>query len=522
MNEEMFCFQCQEACGNTGCTVRGVCGKTAETANKMDRLIAELKRIALLLDDRHDAPDSELGLFMIQALFATITNANFDPARIDELIRRAESRARRLDPESLLPPVGVLSETDPDKRSLKELLLYGLKGLSAYADHAAMLGYEDSSIYAFVCRALVATVRPCTVEELTSMVLECGRTAVGAMELLDRANTATYGHPEITRVKTGVGKNPGILVSGHDLRDLRELLEDTEGLGIDIYTHSEMLPAHYYPELKKFRHLVGNYGGAWYRQDREFGPFHGPILMTTNCITPVKPEYRDRIFTTGVAGYPGVPHIADRPAGGRKDFSPLIALARKCQPPEELDNLEIVGGFAHHQVGLLADKVVEAVKSGAIRRFVVMAGCDGRQSARKYFTEVAEALPADTVILTAGCAKYRYNKLPLGDIGGIPRVLDAGQCNDSYSLALIAMKLRDAFGLDDLNKLPLSFDLAWYEQKAVAVLLALLALGFRDIRLGPTLPAFLSPGVAEVLVKNFGIKPIADPAGDVEAMLAGR
>lgn len=522
MTEEMFCFQCQEACGNTGCTVRGACGKTAETANKMDRLIAELKRIALILDEKHAAPEPELGLFMIQALFATITNANFDPARIDELTRRAESRANRLDPEQMLPPVGVLAEADPDKRSLKELLLYGLKGLSAYADHAAMLGCEDSSLYAFVCRALAATVRPHTVEELTALVLECGRNAVGAMELLDRANTGAYGHPEITRVKTGVGKNPGILVSGHDLRDLRELLEDTEGLGIDIYTHSEMLPAHYYPVLKKFRHLVGNYGGAWYRQDREFGPFHGPILMTTNCITPVRPEYRDRIFTTGMAGYPGVPHIADRPEGGRKDFSPLIELAKKCPPPEELDDLEIVGGFAHHQVGLLAEKVVEAVKSGAIRRFVVMAGCDGRQSARNYFTEVAKTLPKDTVILTAGCAKYRYNKLPLGDIGGIPRVLDAGQCNDSYSLAVIAMKLRDAFGLKELSELPLSFDLAWYEQKAVAVLLALLALGFRDIRLGPTLPAFLSPGVAEVLVKNFGIRPIADPAEDVEAMLAGR
>ena len=416
----------------------------------------------------------------------------------------------------------MLAESDEDLRSLKELLTYGLKGVCAYAEHAAVLGFRDETVDRFLIRALASLCGNLSAQELTGLVLECGSCAASAMALLDKANTSTFGKPEITEVGTAVGTKPGILVSGHDLLDLRELLEQTEGTGIDVYTHGEMLPAHAYPCFRKYPHLIGNYGGAWYRQDREFGPFHGPILMTTNCITPVKPEYRDRIFTTGVAGYPGVPHIADRPAGGRKDFSPLIALARKCQPPEELDNLEIVGGFAHHQVGLLADKVVEAVKSGAIRRFVVMAGCDGRQSARKYFTEVAEALPADTVILTAGCAKYRYNKLPLGDIGGIPRVLDAGQCNDSYSLALIAMKLRDAFGLDDLNKLPLSFDLAWYEQKAVAVLLALLALGFRDIRLGPTLPAFLSPGVAEVLVKNFGIKPIADPAGDVEAMLAGR
>ena len=515
MNEEMFCFQCQEACGNTGCTVRGVCGKTAETANKMDRLIAELKRIALLLDDRHDTPDSELGLFMIQALFATITNANFDPARIDELIRRAESRARRLDPESLLPPVGVLSETDPDKRSLKELLLYGLKGLSAYADHAAMLGYEDSSIYAFVCRALVATVRPCTVEELTSMVLECGRTAVGAMELLDRANTATYGHPEITRVKTGVGKNPGILVSGHDLRDLRELLEDTEGLGIDIYTHSEMLPAHYYPELKKFRHLVGNYGGAWYRQDREFGPFHGPILMTTNCIVPPKDSYKDRLYTTGATGYPGCKHIPGE-IGEEKDFSSIIEQAKHCTPPEEIEHGEIVGGFAHNQVLALADDIVTAVKSGAIRKFVVMAGCDGRMKSRNYYTDFAKALPKDTVILTAGCAKYKYNKLDLGDICGIPRVLDAGQCNDSYSLAVIALKLKEVFGLEDINELPIIYNISWYEQKAVIVLLALLYLGVKNIHLGPTLPAFLSPNVTKVLVDNFGIARIESVEEDLK------
>ena len=421
---------------------------------------------------------------------------------------------------------GVESErrnTGCEMANRLSFLLFAIKGAAAYYHHAVELGYCDPEISRYFRHALAYLVHPdLKPSEMINLSLECGRNTLKILALLDKAHNEVFGSPEPTEVAVTPTAGKAILVTGHDLRLLREVLIATEGTGINVYTHGELLPAHSYPKLRAFPHLVGNYGGAWYRQDREFGPFHGPILMTTNCITPVKPEYRDRIFTTGMAGYPGVPHIADRPAGGRKDFSPLIELAKKCPPPEELDNLEIVGGFAHHQVGLLADKVVEAVKSGAIRRFVVMAGCDGRQSARKYFTEVAESLPADTVILTAGCAKYRYNKLPLGDIGGIPRVLDAGQCNDSYSLALIAMKLRDAFGLDDLNKLPLSFDLAWYEQKAVAVLLALLALGFRDIRLGPTLPAFLSPGVAEVLVKNFGIKPITEPAGDIEAMMAGR
>ncbi len=522
MDLKMFCYQCQETCNNSGCTRFGVCGKSPELSGRMDLLIARLKRIALILDDRGATPDRETGLFLVQSLFATITNANFDPERIDTLSAQAEMIAGKLAPDSVTPPAGVTAEPDEDLRSLKELLIYGVKGLSAYTDHAAMLGFEDDAIYAFVVRALAATARPHSADELVALVLECGSTAVKAMELLDRANTSTYGNPEISHVKTGVGKNPGILVSGHDLRDLKELLEATAGTGIDIYTHSEMLPAHYYPELKKYPHLVGNYGGAWHRQNVEFKSFNGPILMTTNCITPVQDSYRNRIFTTGMAGYPGIPHIADRPAGGKKDFSALIALAKQCPPPEELDNTEIIGGFAHAQVLALAGQIVEAVKSGAVKRFVVMAGCDGRQPARQYFTDVAKLLPPDTVILTAGCAKYRYNKLPLGDIGGIPRVLDAGQCNDCYSLAVIALKLKEVFGLDDVNKLPLSFDIAWYEQKAVAVLLALLSLGFKEIRLGPTLPGFLSPGVAAVLVKTFGIRGIGEAAGDVEAMLQGK
>ena len=510
----MFCFQCQETARNVGCTVRGVCGKTPETARKMDELLQQLKVMALTC-----SPDRERGLFMIHSLFMTITNANFDEAAITAQLERARVLTGAADATA---PLGVLSCENEDIRSLRELLTYGLKGIAAYADHAAMLGREDDEIYAFLFKALAATTKDLAAEELIALVIECGHMAVKTMALLDAANTEAFGQPCMTEVRTGVGNRPGILISGHDLRDLQELLEQTADTGIDIYTHSEMLPAHYYPELKKYPHLYGNYGNAWYRQNEEFAAFNGPILMTTNCITPVQESYRNRIFTTGMAGYPGVPHIPDRQNGQPKDFSRLIELARTCLPPTPLEDGVIVGGFAHDQVLALADRVVAAVRSGAIRRFVVMAGCDGRQRNRSYFTEVAEKLPKDTVILTAGCAKYRYNKLPLGEIGGIPRVLDAGQCNDSYSLALIALKLKEVFSLEDVNALPLSFDIAWYEQKAVAVLLALLALGFRNIRLGPTLPAFLSPGVTDVLVKNFGIRSIGNAEEDVREMMQGR
>jgi len=416
----------------------------------------------------------------------------------------------------------VHSTENEDARSLRELLIYGLKGIAAYAHHARVLGKEDQSIYDFMIKGLASTTKDLGADEMTGLVLQAGDCAVRTMALLDSANTSAFGSPEITKVSTGVRKNPGILISGHDLRDLMELLEQTKGAGVDVYTHSEMLPAHYYPAFKKFANFAGNYGGAWWQQAAEFESFNGPILMTTNCIIPVKDSYRDRIFTTGMAGYPGVKHIPDRGPGGKKDFSAVIELAKKCASPTEIENGEIVGGFAHDQVFALADKVVDAVKSGAIRRFVVMAGCDGRQKSREYFTDVAKELPGDAVILTAGCAKYRYNKLALGDIGGIPRVLDAGQCNDSYSLAVIALKLKEIFGLDDVNKLPLSFDIGWYEQKAVAVLLALLALGFKGIRLGPTLPAFLSPAVAKILVEKFNIAPTGSVKEDIEKMMQGK
>ena len=509
---EMFCFQCQETLHNTGCTVSGVCGKKAATARLMDEILRHLKILAL-----SRRPDCELGLLVVQSLFMTVTNTNFDDARL----RAQLERLRKLTGNCQVQvPCGVLDGgDDPEIRSLRELLIYGLKGIAAYVDHAAMLGHEDGDIYAFIFKALAASARETSPEELLALVMECGSVAVKAMALLDAANTGTYGNPEITRVSIGVGNRPGILISGHDLRDLHELLEQSRDAGVDIYTHGEMLPAHSYPAFKKYPHLRGNYGGAWYRQSVEFAAFNGPILMTTNCITPVQPGYRDRIFTTGMAGYPGVPHIADRKEGGVKDFSAVIELAKRCPSPSPLESGSITGGFAHHQVLALADQVIAAVKSGAVKRFTVMAGCDGRQSAREYFTRVAERLPADTLILTAGCAKYRYNKLALGDIGGIPRVLDAGQCNDSYSLAVIALKLKEALGLDDVNRLPLSFDIAWYEQKAVAVLLALLSLGFKNIRLGPTLPAFLSPGVATVLEEKFGICGISDPDSDIAAML---
>ncbi|MDD3181053.1 MAG: hydroxylamine reductase [Opitutaceae bacterium] len=539
----MFCYQCQEALKNTGCITNGVCGKKSDTANLQDLLIWILKGIAVL-EERSGRPVSpETGLFMVQSLFVTITNGNFDNASITAQIQKALEIKKRLLAEAgndgTLPEaatwfdseaafaakaklVGILTEPNEDLRSLKELILYGVKGLAAYAEHAAMLGKEDEAIYSFVVKAMASLTRNLTVDELLAITLETGEYAVKTMALLDTANTGAYGKPEVTRVNIGVRKNPGILVSGHDLRDLEDLLVQTEGTGIDVYTHCEMLPAHAYPAFKKFKHLAGNYGNAWWQQASEFESFNGPILMTTNCIVPIRPSYKDRLYTTGMAGYDGAVHIEDRPKGGRKDFTPLIEQARSCNPPKEIETGTVTIGFAHDQILALADKVVDAVKSGAIKRFVVMGGCDGRHKERSYFTDVAKALPQDSIILTAGCAKYRYNKLPLGDIGGIPRVLDAGQCNDSYSLALVALKLKEVFGLDDINKLPISFDIAWYEQKAVTVLLALLHLGVKGIRLGPTLPAFLSPNVAKVLVESFGIKPIGSVEADVAAMAAGK
>ncbi len=495
----MFCFQCQETSGNHGCTVNGMCGKKAATANLQDELIQHLKMLACL-----NAPSRELGRFVTESLFMTVTNANFDDAMI---LAQIQETQKLLNGAEVTAPLGVLSCENEDLRSLRELLTYGLKGIAAYAHHAYVLNYEDDAIYEFIFKALKALTEELGADALIALNLECGNVAVKTMALLDSANTETYGNPEVSEVRLSVGTRPGILVSGHDLRDLKDLLEQTKDAGIDIYTHCEMLPAHSYPELKKYPQLYGNYGNAWHLQNKEFASFNGPILMTTNCITPVQNSYKDRIFTTGAVGYPGIPHIADRKAGGMKDFSAIIALAKKCPPPTPIEEGTIVGGFAHNQVLALADRIVEAVKNGAIRHFVVMAGCDGRHKSREYFTRKAAALPHDTVILTAGCAKYRYNKLNLGDIGGIPRVLDAGQCNDCYSLAVIALKLKEAFGLSDVNDLPLSFDIGWYEQKAVAVLLALLALGFRGIHVGPTLPAFLSPGVAKVLVEKFGIAP---------------
>lgn len=539
----MFCYQCQETAKGTGCTIAGVCGKKEDTAGLQDLLVYTLKGLAVVAEEakKQHKLDPAIGLFICQSFFATITNANFDNARFVDLIKASVAKRDALKaaigyssdldalnwngPESSYAAkaaeVGVLSQPNEDVRSLRELLIYGLKGMAAYADHAAVLGFEKPEIYEFMISALASTTRDLSVDEMVGQVLKCGEVAVTTMALLDEANTTTYGNPEITTVNLGVRSNPGILISGHDLKDMEELLKQTEGTGVDVYTHSEMLPANYYPAFKKYDHFVGNYGNAWWLQDKEFTSFNGPILMTTNCITPVKEAYKNRIYTTGMAGWPGATHIADRPEGGAKDFSDIIAKAKTCAAPTEIETGTIVGGFAHAQVMALADKVVDAVKSGALKRFVVMAGCDGRQPGRSYFTEVAEALPNDTVILTAGCAKYRYNKLNLGDIGGIPRVLDAGQCNDSYSLAYIALQLKEVFGLEDINDLPISYDIAWYEQKAVVVLLALLALGVKHIRLGPTLPAFLSPNVAKVLVENFDIKPIGDVAGDVAAIMAG-
>ncbi len=554
----MFCFQCQETAKNTGCTVKGVCGKPEDTANLQDLLIYVLRGISVYGEKAKELGivDKKAGLFIAQGLFSTITNANWDNQRFIWLIKEGlrireelkikfftvykEKNGREFS-ESLhdsavwystdeaefhekAKEVGVLATENEDVRSLRELLIIGLKGIAAYADHAAILGHEQNDIYEFIMEALASTTKDLPIDEMVGLVMKAGEVAVNTMALLDKANTSAYGNPEISEVNIGVRKNPGILISGHDLKDMEELLKQTEGTGIDVYTHGEMLPANYYPAFKKYDHFVGNYGGSWWHQNKEFESFNGPILMTTNCIIPIKKDntYQDRIFTTGMTGYPGVQHIPDRKEGGTKDFSEIIELAKKCDPPVEIETGKIVGGFAHNQVLALADKVVDAVKTGAIKRFVVMAGCDGRQKTRSYYTEVAEQLPDDTVILTAGCAKYRYNKLDLGDIGGIPRILDAGQCNDSYSLAVIALKLKEVFGLEDINDLPISYDIAWYEQKAVAVLLALLFLGVKGIRLGPTLPAFVSANVLKVLVEKFDIKPIGEVKADVEAMMAGK
>ena len=545
----MFCYQCQETAKGTGCTVRGVCGKTSDVANLQDLLLFILKGIAHYRVQLRalDAIDHSADRFILDGLFMTITNANFDKQRFVEKIKESIKLREQLkqtfldkcgnpekitfegafwtadsleEMESKAGHVGVLSTENEDIRSLKEMLTYGIKGMAAYTEHAYNLGHENPSIYEFIDRGLIATTLPLSADQLVQMVLECGKNGVDAMALLDKANTDTYGNPEITKVDIGVRKNPGILISGHDLRDLYELLEQTEGTGVDVYTHSEMLPAHYYPAFKKYKHFAGNYGNSWWRQVYEFQHFNGPMLFTTNCIVPPHPDanYKDRVYTTGSAGFPGFKHIERKP-GQPKDFSEIIEHAKRCPAPEAIETGSIIGGFAHNQVFALADKIVDAVKSGAIRKFFVMAGCDGRMKGREYYTEFAQKLPKDTVILTAGCAKYRYNKLPLGDINGIPRVLDAGQCNDSYSLAVIALKLKEIFGVKDINELPIVYNIAWYEQKAVIVLLALLYLGVKNIHLGPTLPGFLSPNVAKVLVEKFGIAGITTADDDLKFFL---
>ncbi|MFO7153340.1 MAG: hydroxylamine reductase [Caldicoprobacter oshimai] len=544
----MFCNQCQEAAKGTGCTLRGVCGKTDDVANLQDLLIYVLKGISVYTTKLREASikTPEADKFIIESLFSTITNVNFDKKYFVEKITQALSLRDQLkeqamnagikldenlhdaavwtgktlaDFEAKAITVGLLAEENEDIRSLKSLVLYGVKGMAAYAYHARVLGYEDDEVYGFMQKALAALLDDSlTADDLVALAMEAGKYGVQVMALLDKANTSTYGNPEITRVNIGVRNNPGILVSGHDLKDLEELLKQTEGTGVDVYTHGEMLPAHYYPAFKKYEHFVGNYGNAWWKQDKEFESFNGPILMTTNCLIPPKDSYKDRLYTTGVVGYPGVKHIPVR-EDGTKDFSEIIEHAKRCAPPTEIETGEIIGGFAHNTVLSLADKVVEAVKAGKIKKFFVMAGCDGRMKSREYYTEFARKLPHDTVILTAGCAKYRYNKLNLGDIDGIPRVLDAGQCNDSYSLAIIALKLKEAFGLEDVNELPIAYNIAWYEQKAVIVLLALLYLGVKNIHLGPTLPAFLSPNVAKVLVEKFGIGGITNVDDDIKMFM---
>ena len=541
----MFCYQCQEAAGCKGCTKVGVCGKKPDTAGLQDLLIyvsKGLSEVTTKLRNEGKEVSADVDHLITLNLFTTITNANFDNDVFNDRIKMTLNVKSNLlnqlsDKENLSEAalwtadieefekkansseVGVLATANEDVRSLRELITYGLKGLAAYMKHANVLGYDDNEINAFMQSTLAKLLDDSlTVDDLVALTLETGKFGVSGMALLDKANTSTYGNPEITKVNIGVGKNPGILISGHDLGDLEQLLKQTEGTGVDVYTHSEMLPAHYYPHLKKYKHLVGNYGNAWWKQKEEFELFNGPVLMTTNCIVPPNDSYKDRLFTTGSAGYPGCKHIEGN-TGSEKDFTEIIELAKKCAPPTEIETGEIVGGFAHEQVFALADKVVDAVKSGAIKKFFVMAGCDGRAKSRNYYTEFAKALPKDTVILTAGCAKYKYNKLNLGDIGGIPRVLDAGQCNDSYSLALIALKLKEVFELQDINELPLAFNIAWYEQKAVIVLLALLYLGVKNIHLGPTLPAFLSPNVANVLVEKFGIAGIGTVEDDLKIFL---
>ena len=539
MEQKMFCFQCQETAGCKGCTVSGVCGKKPDVAAMQDLLVYVTKGISAVttaLRQEGKQVSAEINHLITLNLFTTITNANFDKESIEARIRATLTEkdvllAQVADPfglpeaakwngsgnwEEKAATVGVLSTENEDIRSLRELITYGLKGLSAYSKHASVLLKDDEEVDAFLQRALAATLDDnLSLEELIALTMETGKHGVSGMALLDKANTEAYGNPEITKVNIGVGTNPGILVSGHDLRDLEMLLEQTQGTGVDVYTHSEMLPAHYYPAFKKYPNFIGNYGNAWWKQKEEFESFNGPILMTTNCIVPPKDSYKDRLYTTGAAGYPGCTHIPGE-IGEQKDFSVIIEHAKKCAAPTEIETGELIGGFAHAQVLALADQVVDAVKSGAIKKFVVMAGCDGRAKSREYYTEFAKALPKDAVILTAGCAKYKYNKLPLGDINGIPRVLDAGQCNDSYSLAVIALKLKEVFGLDDINDLPIAYNIAWYEQKAVIVLLALLSLGVKNIHLGPTLPAFLSPNVAKVLVENFGIAGISTVEEDLK------
>jgi len=548
----MFCYQCQETAKGVGCTIKGVCGKNDDVANMQDLLIFVLKGISIYSAEarKKGIENEEVNKFIFDSLFATITNANFDKKVFIEKVHKGlklreeikndlqkaggkiegplhESATWYSDDEKVFEEkaktVGTLSIANEDIRSLKHLVLFGIKGIAAYAEHAFNLGHEDKSIWEFMQRGLVATTNDSlTKDDLIKLVMETGANGVKVMALLDKANTSAYGNPELTKVNIGVRNKPAILISGHDLKDMEELLKQTEGTGVDVYSHSEMLPAHYYPAFKKYEHFVGNYGNAWWKQREEFETFNGPILFTTNCLVPphINAGYKDKVFTTGAVGFEGIKHIPERTKDGQKDFSEIIELAKKCNPPQEIEKGEIIGGFAHAQVFALADKVVEAVKSGAIKKFFVMAGCDGRMKDRDYYTKFAEALPKDTVILTAGCAKYRYNKLPLGDIDGIPRVLDAGQCNDSYSLAVIAMKLKEVFQLNDINDLPIAYNIAWYEQKAVIVLLALLYLGVKNIHLGPTLPGFLSPNVAKIIVETFGIAPITSVEDDLKIFLS--
>ncbi len=546
----MFCFQCQEAAKNTGCTVNGVCGKTEDVANLQDLLLHLLKGISIYSTAARKCgvEKPEVNFFVMESLFATITNANFSRSFFINQITKALEMRQNIKKEiyetcgdgmvtdhdtitwtgkveqydAKAKEVGVMATSNEDVRSLRELLVYGVKGVAAYAEHAYNLGSNDNNLHAFIQKALAATTDDTlTADQLVALVLECGQNGVNVMAMLDKAHTDRYGNPEITKVNIGVNNKPGILISGHDLRDLEDLLIQTQNTGVDVYTHSEMLPAHYYPFFKKYTNFVGNYGNAWWKQKEEFESFNGPILFTTNCLVPptAQASYKDRVFTTGAAGFENFKHIEARKENGQKDFAAIIALAKTCKAPTEIEKGEIVGGFAHNQVLALADKVIDAVKSGAIKKFIVMAGCDGRMKDRNYYSEFATALPKDSVILTAGCAKYRYNKLQLGDIGGIPRVLDAGQCNDSYSLAVIALKLKEVFGLDDVNKLPIVYNIAWYEQKAIIVLLALLYLGVKNIHLGPTLPAFLSPNVANVLINTFGIGGISTVENDIKTMI---